>query len=312
MKWYQHQTNTDTSGLVTELVEAGGITQYGLWFRLLEIIAAKCQSPDWCTALRLTRAGWCRRLYCTDKDLQTFMDVVQEYAAADMEDGLQPPCTIKDGGRYIEIDAPRILQYADRYTLDKRNTKHKKQTNGTETANETPRQPAGQTVEKPAMVCTENVRDCTENVSNCTETVIKGKERKGKERKSSPIDGEATDYWEEIPDWLVNLDGRPGALQQAFGGKYDWANPNPYLVATVQEIMAQHTQEAILTACRKAGINSAHSVGYLWTVLENGKAKAQPKICGAKATSSFAYNTTTHLTRLFKDGDVLAEGEIIL
>lgn len=333
MKWYKHMTNTDASGLVTELVEALGIAGYGLFFRLLEVLASKCEAPDWSTSLRLTRAGWQRRLYCQAQDLQTFIDIAQEWAEADRDAGRQPPLEIRESGKWTEIEATKLLDYADRYTADVQSGRAKK----TKKAGKSGPGPSpAKTVEPragtktPSMVCTEQEQKpdsvCTEPAQKVHPNRL---EQIRLDSSSSGTDGddsngkakqpELAGPWAGIPAWLVNpawTKGSPetaAALQRAFPD-FNYSSPNPHLVDRINDILTSHPRTAIEQALAISGANEATSVVYLEKVLAD---KAQSAVTGNRnklppPASKFAYNPKTGATRLFRTGDALAEGEELL
>jgi hypothetical protein len=110
--------------------------------------------------------------------------------------------------------------------------------------------------------------------------------------------------WSGVPLWA------PVAFMQTFKG-YDFESPTHHVIGLVKTIVMSYEQPIIEEALRVCGENGAKSVGYLRTVLNNGKAKkskGKPKL-GPKPTSSFAYNPSTGSTRLFQVGDILEPGE---
>jgi len=312
MKWYKHMANTETSGLITELVEVLNIAGYGLFFRLLEVLASKCEAPDWSTTLRLTKAGWKRRLYCTDDQLKAFVDVVLDWAVLEMEADREPAITIEEKqGRWLEISAPKLLLYADRYTAEASGSRTKVPKRGRRTNRKSQPMVSTEQEHEKRTVCT----DTTHKVHlNRIEGIESSSSGDGDEFTGEfpALDGP----WAGIPAWMVstNPEAEPGALQKAFP-RYNYTDPSPYLVDRVADLLTRHPRAALEKALKICGENAAHSITYLDTVLANGHGKAgqKPKAqaLGPKPSSKFAYNPKTGETRLHlpNKGDKLQPGE---
>ncbi len=258
MKWYKHMTNTDTSGLVTELVDVMGINGYGIWFRLLEVIGAKCEHPNWETSLRLTVAGWRRRLYCTDKDLKLFMETVRGYSQHDLDRDQEPPVIITQEGRYIEIQAPRLLDYADRYSADMRAGRiypRKKRDKGGESGG-----PADHTLTMDGSVTDQSV------ISDRSDTVSRREEKRREKNRTGKDGGPGSaktgikkEAWNSLPDWLRSEYIRTFS----FNDGYDY--PHDITVSKLCAHLKQFPEAVLIEAFKRARASRARVYGWIDT-----------------------------------------------
>lgn len=72
MKWFKHFTDSDKSESISTLIGKEGITGYGRWFRLLEIVASRMErGSDRCDA-EYPMAWWCEKLQASPMEAWKF------------------------------------------------------------------------------------------------------------------------------------------------------------------------------------------------------------------------------------------------
>ena len=109
MRWIKHLSNSQDDEILAELITEFGAEGYGVWWIILEKIAAQIeQNPS--TKVRYSARKWAS--FC-EVSVQRFRKVVH------LLEKKMPTFAIVDDGRYIELDCPNILKYCDNWTLRK-------------------------------------------------------------------------------------------------------------------------------------------------------------------------------------------------
>jgi len=107
MRWIKHLSNSQDDEILSELITEFGAEGYGIWWIILEKIAAQIeQNPS--TKVRYSAKKWAN--FC-EVSVQKFRKVVC------LLEKKMPFFAISDDGKYIQVDCPNILKYCDNWTL---------------------------------------------------------------------------------------------------------------------------------------------------------------------------------------------------
>lgn len=115
MRWFKHITDTDTDERISALIDAMGMEGYGLWWRLLEIIAKQMDDTDKCD-VTYSLPRWSLLLYCHHNKVRSFLGNSEVI-------GL---CAVSNDGGKIKVTVPNLLKYRDNHTKNLQVTRKSK------------------------------------------------------------------------------------------------------------------------------------------------------------------------------------------
>lgn len=105
MKWFKHMTASGSDEKLSALIDAMGMEGYGLWWRLLEVVATQMDESDKCE-VTYTLPRWSLLLYCHHHRGSKLLVTLESL-------GLIETVTM---GSNITVRIPNLLKFRDSHT----------------------------------------------------------------------------------------------------------------------------------------------------------------------------------------------------
>lgn len=118
MKWLKHMTSTWDDERVARLVKSGGVegmAAYGVWWRVLEIVAGQMDGKSEICAVTYDVTRWSLLLSLRGSHVRHWLEKL-------VVTGL---VTAEWSGSEITVTIPKLLKYRDEYSQKSRQTPHK-------------------------------------------------------------------------------------------------------------------------------------------------------------------------------------------
>ena len=106
MRWIKHLSCAHEDELMAELIEEFGPEGYGVWWIILERIAASMVESEK-TSLRYSARNWASSCRITE---DRFIEIITFLSEN------HPTFCAKITGKHVTIDCPNLLKYRDEYS----------------------------------------------------------------------------------------------------------------------------------------------------------------------------------------------------
>ena len=127
MRWFKHMTDTADDEKIAQLIDIGGYEYYGLWWRMLEIIAKQMDGTGrthaeyslkfWASLAKVSPRKWSNFVQTTSKLSLNFLET---------------------SGKLLKISVPNLRRYRDEYTKKLSKCPDKLRTNSGQTPDSNP------------------------------------------------------------------------------------------------------------------------------------------------------------------------------
>lgn len=106
MRWLKHMTSTRNDEKVAALIAQAGPAGYGLWWMVLETVAASMENGSEKCSLKYPVAKWAAALQCLPQNVSRQLAVM----------GAVGLLSVSSDGAVIEVTVPNLLKYRDEYS----------------------------------------------------------------------------------------------------------------------------------------------------------------------------------------------------
>ena len=115
MRWFKHLTTASDDETMAALIEEFGPEGYGVFWIILEKIAAQMTENDRCS-IRYSIKKWSSFVQISPKK---FQKIVEFLSNEDNFPSKNPLFFVKQEGKFLEIECPKLLKYRDEYSKKK-------------------------------------------------------------------------------------------------------------------------------------------------------------------------------------------------
>jgi hypothetical protein len=115
MRWFKHLSAASDDEKIAELIDIHGAEGYGIYWIILEKIAAKMEKGKTTTNCKYSATKWAKLCGSNVKGMRKFYVTFAELRLMNIK-------FIENSLKHIDIDCPNLLKYRDEYTRKSRHT----------------------------------------------------------------------------------------------------------------------------------------------------------------------------------------------